>query len=401
METFFQTHTYLIENLNAPIRRSLMDSIDWSHRLIGIRGSRGVGRTAFLLAYAKENFDLRLRQCLYVSMNSFYFHSRKLVDFCADFIRTGGQVLLIDQAFKLPNWREQLIECYERFPNLRIVYSTTSVRGGKNDHTQLNSLAQQYYLHGFSLREFINMQTGQNFRAYTLKEIIEDHKSIIKSILPKVRPWEYFQQYLHHGYYPFFLDGRNFTENLLRSMNTMIEVDLLFIKQIELKYLDRIKKLLYLLAINERKAPNISKLADEIGTSRATVSNYLTYLEEARLINLIYDDKDLDKIYHDKSSTKPAAVLLHNPNLVYSLYSPSISEQKIMETFLVNALWRHHTVTNGHHETAYRVNQNIDICVCDRSKRVKSAPNTIITRYNTEVGRGNNEIPLWLFGFLH
>ena len=33
-----------------------MDTIDWSYRLIGIRGSRGVGRTQFLLTYAKENF---------------------------------------------------------------------------------------------------------------------------------------------------------------------------------------------------------------------------------------------------------------------------------------------------------------------------------------------------------
>lgn len=195
-----------------------MDTIDWSYRLIGIRGSRGVGRTQFLLSYAKENFDPRLRQCLYANMNSFYFQGRKLVDFAADFIKLGGQVLLIDQAFKLPNWREQIIECYNRFPYLRIVYSTTSVRGGENDHTELNTLAQQYWLHGFSFREYINLRTGENFRAYTLKELLEDHKSILKSILPKVRPWEYFQQYLHHGHYPFFLESSNFTEQLLRAI---------------------------------------------------------------------------------------------------------------------------------------------------------------------------------------
>ena len=262
METFFQSHAFLVEHTNSPIRRGLMDTIDWSYRLIGIRGPRGVGRTQFLLTYAKENFDPRLRQCLYANMNSFYFQGRKLVDFAAEFIKLGGQVLLIDQAFKLPNWREQIIECYNRFPYLRIVYSTTSVRGGDNDHTELNTLAQQYWLHGFSFREFINLRTGENFRAYTLKELLEDHKSILKSILPKVRPWEYFQQYLHHGYYPFFLESSNFTEQLLRAMNTMIEIDILFIKQIELKYLERIKKLLYLLAVSDTTAPNVSRLAE-------------------------------------------------------------------------------------------------------------------------------------------
>ena len=110
METFFQSHAYLIEHTNAPIRRALMDSIDWSYRLIGIRGPRGVGRTQFLLSYAKDNFDPRMRQCLYANMNSFYFQGRKLVDFAGDFVKVGGQVLLLDQAFKLPNWREQIIE---------------------------------------------------------------------------------------------------------------------------------------------------------------------------------------------------------------------------------------------------------------------------------------------------
>ena len=264
----------------------------------------------------------------------------------------------------------------------------------KNDHTELNTLAQQYWLHGFSFREFINLRTGENFRAYTLKELLEDHKSILKSILPKVRPWEYFQQYLHHGYYPFFLESSNFTEQLLRAMNTMIEIDILFIKQIELKYLERIKKLLYLLAVSESTSPNVSKLAEEIGTSRATVMNYLKYLEEARLVNLIYKEgEDFPK--------KPASVLLHNPNLLYSIYSPQISEQTIMETFFVNSLWRHHTVNKGKRDSLYRINNNTDIQVCDRSKRVKSDPNIFLARYNTEVGRGDNEIPLWLFGFLY
>ena len=78
METFFQTHAYLIEHTNLPVRRALMDSIDWSYRLIGIRGPRGVGRTSFLLQYAKEHYDVRLRTCLYINCNSFYFqgHNR-------------------------------------------------------------------------------------------------------------------------------------------------------------------------------------------------------------------------------------------------------------------------------------------------------------------------------------
>ena len=56
METFYRTHQYLIEHTNAPIRRGLMDEINWDDRLIGIKGTRGVGKTTFLLQFAIEKF---------------------------------------------------------------------------------------------------------------------------------------------------------------------------------------------------------------------------------------------------------------------------------------------------------------------------------------------------------
>ena len=72
MESFFRTHRYLLEHLNAPVRRDLMDEIDWSGRMIGIKGTRGVGKTTFLLQYAKEKFGYD-SSCLYINMNNLYF----------------------------------------------------------------------------------------------------------------------------------------------------------------------------------------------------------------------------------------------------------------------------------------------------------------------------------------
>ena len=393
METFFQSHAYMIEHTNLPVQRALMKSIDWSYRMIGIRGPRGVGRTSFLLQYAKEHFDVRMRQCLYINCNSFYFQGRGVVEFAGNFVAQGGLVLLMDQAFKLSNWREQLCECYHKYPRLRIVYTTTSVPQEGSEDDELSHLARTYVLHGFSFREYVNLQTGNDFRAYSIDELLNNHEQILKTILPKVRPWQYFQEYLHHGYFPFFLENRNFTEALLKAMNNMIEVDVLFTKQIELKYLSRLKKLLYLLAVSKDPAPNVSRLAEEIGTSRATVMNYLKCLEEARLINMVYREGD-------NTAKKPAAVMMHDTNLLYAVYSPTMDDQLIMETFFVNTLWRHHQVRKKRRPGTYQINGNTDICVCDRSKRMKQNPNMIYARYNTEVGR-DREIPLWLFGFLY
>ncbi len=101
MEAFYRTHAYLVEHTNAPVRRDLMDEIDWNDRLIGIKGTRGVGKTTFLLQYAKEKFGTD-RSCLFINMNNFYFSGHSLVDFAYEFQRRGGKVLLIDQVFKHP-----------------------------------------------------------------------------------------------------------------------------------------------------------------------------------------------------------------------------------------------------------------------------------------------------------
>lgn len=90
MEAFFRTHRYLVEHTNAPVRRTLMDEIDWSDRMIGIKGTRGIGKTTFLLQYAKEHFDVLDKQCLYINMNNFFFRVRESPNLQAVSTNTAG-----------------------------------------------------------------------------------------------------------------------------------------------------------------------------------------------------------------------------------------------------------------------------------------------------------------------
>ena len=162
MESFYRTHAYLVEHTNAPVRRDLMDEIDWSDRLIGIKGTRGVGKTTFLLQYAKEKFGTD-RSCLFINMNKFYFSGHSLVDFANEFQKRGGKVLLIDQVFKHPEWSKELRMCYDRFPSLKIVFTGSSVMRLKEENHILGGITKVYYLRGLSFREFLNLQSGNNF----------------------------------------------------------------------------------------------------------------------------------------------------------------------------------------------------------------------------------------------
>ena len=394
MEAFFRTHRYLVEHFSAPVRRTLMDEIDWSQRLIGIKGTRGVGKTTFLLQYAREHFDLEDKQCLYVNMNNFYFQDRGIADFAGEFCRQGGRVLLIDQVFKQPDWSRELRRCYDLYPGLNIVFTGSSVMRLKDENPELNGIVKSYNLRGFSFREFLNLLTDNDFRPYSLDEILSDHEHIVKQILPKVSPRKYFQDYIHHGFYPFFQEHRNYSENLLKTMNMMTEVDILLVKQIELKYLTKIKKLFYQIAEQGPKAPNVSKLAQDIQTSRATVMNYIKYLADARLLNMIYPvGEDFPK--------KPSKVMLHNSNLLYAIYPIHVEKQEAMETFFVNALWKDHKVNQEPRSKFYTVDESRKFVVCDANAASQHfAPDTVYARYNTEIGK-DNLIPLWLLGFLY
>ena len=395
MEAFFRTHAYLVEHTNAPVRRTLMDEINWDDRMIGIKGTRGVGKTTFLLQYAKEKFGAHDKRCLYVNMNNFYFQGKGIADFAGDFVNNGGKVLLIDQVFKQPNWSTELRKCYDSYPNLKIVFTGSSVMRLKEENPELHSIVESYNLRGFSFREYLNLMTGNNFHAYTLDEILHNHEHIIKDILPLISPMKYFSDYIHHGFYPFFLEHANFSENLLKTMNMMTEVDILLIKQIDLKYLNKIKKLFYLLAVEGPKAPHISNLAHEIQTSRATVMNYIKYLADARLINIIYP------VGHEFPK-KPTKVMMHNSNLMYAIYPIQVNEQEVMETFFVNSLWKDHQVNQASKDHYFTIDGNRKFKITDALSEHKQRcnPDTIYARYNTEVGK-DNLIPLWLLGFLY
>ncbi|MCI6130099.1 ATP-binding protein [Prevotella sp.] len=398
MEAFFNTHKYLVEHTDALVRRALMDEIDWSDRLIGIKGTRGVGKTTFLLQYAKENFGADDRKCLYVNMNNFYFQGRGIADFAADFYNRGGEVLLIDQVFKQPDWSRELRMCYDNCPGLKIVFTGSSVMRLKDENPELNGIVNSYNLRGFSFREFLNLLTGSSLPVYSFDDILEHHVDIATNIIGECSDVpEYFLSYLHHGFYPFFLEHRNFEENLLKTMNMMTEVDILLIKQIELKYLTKIKKLFYLLALDVAKAPNISNLAHDISTSRATVMNYIKYLSDARLINMIYNPGD-------EFPKKPAKIMMHNPNLLYAIYPIVARTQEVMETFFVNTLWKDHKVHQAGKDACYIVDDDCRCRIVDASgtSRLRNTAKTIYAEYNTPNGIGyDNHIPLWLFGLLY
>ncbi|GHV20299.1 ATPase AAA [Bacteroidia bacterium] len=392
MDSLYRTHQYLVEHVNSLIRRKLMDEINWNDRLIGIKGSRGAGKTTFLLQYAKENFSPDNRECLYINLNDFYFTCKPLSEFADEFQMKGGKVLLVDQVFKSPDWSRELRQCYDRFPNLKIIFSGSSVMRLKEENPDLSGKVVSYKLRGFSFREFLNLMAGTDFQSYALEDILEHHVDISEEICKQIKPLAYISDYLHHGFYPFFLEKRNFSENLLKTMNLMLEIDVLSIKQIEQSYLPKLRKLLYLLALTTPGSPNVSQLSSDIETSRATVMNYLKYLKDARLINMLYPE-------NEEFPKKPAMLYLHNPNLIHVMRQVKVNEQAVRDTFFYNQIDKDYMVNAGRKDVQFLIEGKYNFKVLG-SLGGKYKSDVYYAVDGMEKGRGN-VIPLWLFGFLY
>ncbi len=392
MEAFYRTHKYLLEHLNSPVRRGLMDTIDWNQRLIGIKGSRGVGKTTFLLSYANEYFNSEKKDCLYINLNHFFFAERTLIDFVSEFRAQGGKVLLIDQVFKYPDWSHELRYCYDHFTDLRIVFTGSSVMRLKEENPDLSGKVSSYHLRGFSFREYLNLMAGMNFPAYSFEEVLNNHVAIARDICSLTKPRAYFHDYLHHGFYPFFLEKRNYSENLLKTMNMTLEVDVSYIKQIEQRYLPKLRKLFYLLSLTMPCTPNVSQLSKAIETSRATVMNYIKYLQDARMINLLYSRGE-------EFPKKPLRAYMYNTNLMYVMNQQIPDDMIVNETFFFNQLMNDNRLNDSDKKALFSINDKFHFQIVADTKR-KICPDFYYAVDKMETGQ-ENLIPLWLFGFLY
>ena len=409
LDAFFRIHDFLVEHSSMPIRRLLMDEINWDDRLIAIKGGRGVGKTDFLLSRAKEieqewkskpvedtvkrrrKEQPEIRPCLYISLNDFFFTEHTILEVAARFVKLGGQYLFIDQIFKYPNWSRELKRCYSKFKELHVIFCATPVMPIDEDNNDLKDIVHTYNLRGFSFREYLNLQTGLRFRSYTLEEIIQRHSSISREVCERVQPLEYFKSYLNHGYYPSFLESKSFEAALLKVMNSQLEVDVLMIKQIDVACLHKLRKLLYILMQESPSALNVSNISEEIGLSRATTMNYIKYLKDSRLINLLYPEGK-------NFPMKPTKVYMHNTNLALLNFTRELTPMDLYETCFYTFVHGAHKVNATDRSAMFIIDNKYYFDVREKASSRDTIRPTAIGELET--GRGNM-IPLWLLGFLY
>lgn len=376
--------------------RSFIDTIDWDNRFIGIKGSRGVGKTTLLLQYIRLNYKPDKR-VLYISLDNLYFLENKLYDLVADFYKKGGEFIAIDEVHKYDNWAIEIKNIYDDMPNLKLVFTSSSLLHIHQAKADLSRRAVVYEMPGLSFKEFIQFETKVLLNTYTVEQIIENHVEIAIEITQKVKPLHYFTDYLHHGYYPFYLENKkSFHQKLSEILLTVLEVDIPQYAVISPSNVILLKKLMAIISSSVPFKPNMNAISERSGISLNTMKNYLNLLNEAQLLNLLHtEDKGINSL------GKPEKIYIHNANLMYNLVSIP-NEGSIRETFFFNQVSQSNIVFASK-QVDFIVNNHYSFEVGGKNKKqtqLKNIPNSYVVKDNIEIGNDNN-IPLWLFGFLY
>ena len=385
-----------IEKLNThTYKRYFHKVVDFSDKMVGILGSRGAGKTTFILQHLQA-LDLEAHKKLYFSADSIVLSDVSLHEIADRFAKAGGEVLAIDEIHKYKNFEHELKEIYD-FLDIKVIFSGSSALQLEHKKADLSRRAVLYRVHGLSFREFLELKLGKRWATYGLDELLDNHIDIAKELTSTFKPFEYFKEYVECGYFPYYFENPNsYGIKLEETVNTVIESDLPIIFNIEAQNIQKLKQLISMICTSKPYELNITKLSQRIGINRTTLYQYIYYLSMG---NLLYSLKA--KAKGDSIFVKPSKLYLDNANLSY-VYCQNSEIGTVREQFFINMLIPNHALTYPT-KGDFLVDDSYTFEVGGKNKsfeQIKDVKNAFVVADDIEVGFGN-KIPLWLFGFLY
>jgi predicted AAA+ superfamily ATPase len=144
-------------------------------------------------------------------------------------------------------------------------------------------------------------------------------------------------------------------------------------------------------------APNISQLSQMVDVTRVSLMNYLNLLEKSHSILLLKK-----KATGIRQMVKPEKIYLQNTNYNYALAPENPQIGNLRETFFFNQLQQNHDVSFTQ-ETDFCIDGKYHFEIGGKNKstiQVRNLEYAYLALDGLTIGF-QNEIPLWLFGFLY
>jgi len=390
--------SYIKLNKELPdYRRFLFDEVlNAEDKIIGIYGSRGVGKTTLMLQVARE-LKLSYDELLYISCDYPLLQDVSLFELVDYFYSLGGKCIIIDEIHEAKDFEQHLKSIYDFF-DIKIIFSGSSAIQLTNP-----SFARRYAMKKLpvlSFREFLELKFSYRFSSYTLEELMANHENISYELLEKFKKEKVlkeFREYMKQGAYPFYFESQKpYFQKIIDSINTILHTDIAMLYSVPPEKITILKKLLATICVSKPLELSIEKLAQTVGVSRATLYKYIEYLHRAELLrHVTYEAKRF------KNIQKPDKLYLSNTNLCDALCMESDIGSKREILFANQVSYAHsiYYVDRGD----FLVDEKYTVEIGGKNKgykQIKDIPNSYVVADDIESGFGA-KIPLWLFGFLY
>lgn len=366
-------------------------------KLIGIYGSRGVGKTTLMLQWLQKQ-TVAESEKLYLSCDHALFNDINLFELLEYYAQHGGKIVVLDEVHQVPNFEQILKSAYDFLP-LKIIFSGSSAIALTNpDFTRRFAM---FHLPQLSLREYIALETGISFDTLSLQEILINSVDCTMSLLEQLgneQVLPLFNDYLDHGGYPFYFEDKlSFAQKLNDTLNLVLQLELSPIFSIQPDKIDTLKKLLMVISRSKPLELGIEKLASQVEVSKPTLYKYLEYLERGELIRQVpHEQKRFQNI------RRPDKLYMFHPNLAKAL-SLQADIGNLRETFFAFQLAAAEYKVEFAQQGDFVINEELIFEVGGKSKDFSQLKNATKPAYlaldGIEIG-AKQRIPLWLFGFL-
>lgn len=390
MEKLIEKSRIKIAEVSADYVRRIHDEIAWDDRLVAIVGARGVGKTTMILQHIKLHDNAST--ALYVTADDLWFTSHTLLELADVFYKNGGRTLYIDEVHRYPKWSVELKNIYDTYSRLKVVYTGSSILDIRRGGADLSRRQLEYTMYGLSFREYLLLSHGIDLPVYTLDDVVAQR---IEFPAGEHRPIALFKEYMREGYYPFFRQRDSHTR-LQQVVNQVLEVDIPKFAELTLTTIEKLKRLMYVVAQSVPFKPNYSKLGRDLECHRTSVSDLMLLLEKSHLVQILRDDS-----FGVSSLGKVDKIYLGNTHLAYALNDSVPNVGNLRETvFLTSVKPKYDVMASS--VADFKVGK-YTFEVGGRNKKqkqIQGVDDAFVVKDDIEYGY-QNVIPLWAFGFLY
>ncbi len=390
MQTLYDQFYQLLELTPMDFFREQHNTINWNVRMIGILGQKGVGKSTLILQHIKlqESRDVSL----YVVADDIYFSAHTLLDTAKEFYARGGKYLYIDEIHKYENWSKEIKNIYDSLPLLYVVYSGSSILDLEKGGTDLSRRVIEYHLPVWSFREYLNLRNGWSLKSASLEEVLSGK---VDFPYGPERPLAYFGEYMKRGCYPFFSEGE-FETRLRRIINTTVETDIPKYAKMTIAATQKLKKFMYYLSKTVPVKINYSDMARDLDLDRDDLPKYLEYLEKAELVSALCMKANGDAILR-----KMDKLYLNNPNMAYVLSGEKPDTGNARETIFYCWIKQKYETLESPFSDFEIEGKTFEVGGRKKGKKqIAEAAEGYVVKDNIEYVF-DNQIPLWMFGFLY